>query len=197
MNFLQGNFPPQYVLLNWLNTWIECHIVLLPDGGSDKLAEVPCEPGDGGGMAVRELGVGFSGRGGPAQLWDGGLWVCWRGAGWTWMWFCVSKVWLRTSRAKHFALDPGLAWRGRWWLCIHITAWRKIRKGYTCMFLICPLLFQFTLNMVCYHFVMRGCEGYQRCCGLREVGAECITKQTLGWREVVSNRCSVTNRQEE
>lgn len=38
------------------------------DGVSDKLAEVPCDPGDGGGMAVREFGVSLSGRGGAAQL---------------------------------------------------------------------------------------------------------------------------------
>lgn len=40
----------------------------IADGVSDKLAEVPCEPWDGGGMAVREFGVSLSGRGGAVQL---------------------------------------------------------------------------------------------------------------------------------
>ena len=38
------------------------------DGVSDKLAEVPCEPLCGGGMAVGEFGVCLSGSGGAAQL---------------------------------------------------------------------------------------------------------------------------------
>ena len=38
------------------------------DGVSDKVAEVPCEPWDGGGIAVREFGVSLSGRGGAVQL---------------------------------------------------------------------------------------------------------------------------------
>ena len=40
----------------------------ITDGGSDKLAEVPCEPGGGGGMALREFGFSLSGRGGAAQF---------------------------------------------------------------------------------------------------------------------------------
>ena len=40
----------------------------IADGLSDKLAEVPCEPWDGGGMAVREFGVSLSRRGGAVQL---------------------------------------------------------------------------------------------------------------------------------
>ena len=38
------------------------------DGVDEKLAEVLCETWEGGGMAMRELGIVFLGRVGTAQL---------------------------------------------------------------------------------------------------------------------------------